>query len=179
MINHAELDSVFQKFNFNDYKWIAADSIVVAQWVRMKCTFGCTGYGKTAMCPPNMPAVADCERFVREYTDAVLLRFSHQADNPADRHPWSAPINMDLLKLEREIFLRGYQKAFILLMSQCPICAECVASKDDCRNPKLARPAAEAFAIDLFSTVRASDYPITVLSDYSDVMNRYAILLVQ
>jgi len=33
-------------------------------------------------------------------------------------------------------------------------------------------------AIDVFSTVRKLGYPIEVLKDYSEEMNRYAILLV-
>jgi hypothetical protein len=34
-------------------------------------------------------------------------------------------------------------------------------------------------AIDVFSTVRQYGYPIEVLSDYSQAMNRYAFLLVE
>jgi len=34
-------------------------------------------------------------------------------------------------------------------------------------------------AIDVFSTVRQVGYPIQVLSDYDQAMNRYAFLLVE
>jgi hypothetical protein len=34
-------------------------------------------------------------------------------------------------------------------------------------------------AVDVFSTARAAGYPIEVLSDYDQTMNRYAILLVR
>jgi len=33
--------------------------------------------------------------------------------------------------------------------------------------------------VDLFSTVRNCGYPIELLKDYSEEMNRYAILLVE
>lgn len=34
----------------------------------------------------------------------------------------------------------------------------------------------EALAVDVFSTVRQVGYPIEVLTDYSEAMNRYAFL---
>jgi len=34
-------------------------------------------------------------------------------------------------------------------------------------------------AIDVFATVRKLGYPIEVLKDYSEEMNRYAILLIE
>jgi hypothetical protein len=34
-------------------------------------------------------------------------------------------------------------------------------------------------AVDVFSTVRQLGYPIQVLRDYSETMNRYAFLLVE
>ena len=43
----------------------------------------------------------------------------------------------------------------------------------------LARPTPEALAVDVYSTVRAIGYPIQVLSDYTQEMNRYALLLIE
>jgi hypothetical protein len=37
----------------------------------------------------------------------------------------------------------------------------------------------EALAVDVFSTVRKYGFPIEVLSDFSQAMNRYAFLLVE
>jgi hypothetical protein len=34
-------------------------------------------------------------------------------------------------------------------------------------------------AVDVFSTVRSMGYPIEVLSDYRQTMNRYAFLLIE
>ncbi|MHB1357924.1 MAG: DUF2284 domain-containing protein [Anaerolineae bacterium] len=44
---------------------------------------------------------------------------------------------------------------------------------------ELARPVPEALGIDLFSTIRACGSPIEVLTEYTQTMNRYAILLVE
>ena len=38
-----------------DAKVIRADQVVVRNWVRWKCRFGCNSYGKFLMCPPYAP----------------------------------------------------------------------------------------------------------------------------
>jgi hypothetical protein len=45
--------------------------------------------------------------------------------------------------------------------------------------PRQARPSPESMAVDVFSTVRQVGYPIEVLSDYAQAMNRYAFLLLE
>ena len=69
------LDAIFKKKGYTDYKWIDPQRIIVSQWVRMKCKFGCGGYGRIAACPPYTPSVAECEQFFSEYSDAVILHF--------------------------------------------------------------------------------------------------------
>lgn len=173
------LDELFLTYGLADFRWLPAANIVVAQWVRMKCIFGCEDYGKNATCPPNAPAVADCECFMREFSDAVVFRFSKSIPDAEQRKLWCRDINSKLLKLDRDVFLLGYQKAFMMLMENCPLCEECVSCPDDCRHPRAARPTVEGMAVDLFSTVRSVGYPLEVLRDFSEPMNRYAILLVQ
>ena len=34
-----------------DAKVIRADQVVVREWVRWKCRFGCNSYGRSLMCP--------------------------------------------------------------------------------------------------------------------------------
>ena len=111
------IDAIFKKKGYNDYKWIDPQKIVVSQWVRMKCQFGCGEYGQCAACPPNTPSVAECERFFAEYSNAIILHFEGTMKKPEDRHAWSRKINAKLLKLEREVFLAGYERAFLLLMA--------------------------------------------------------------
>jgi len=67
-----------------------------------------------------------------------------------------------LLKLEREVFIAGHQKAFLLFMDSCGLCAECVGKRETGKNPRLARPSPEAMAIDVFATVRHYGYPIEI-----------------
>lgn len=173
------LEALFSKHNCTDYKWINPKDIVVGQWVRMKCMFGCVDYGKNASCPPNVPSVSECRKFFNEYESAVIFHFAKAVDKPEDRFLWTREVNLSLVALERGVFLSGYQKAFILLIDSCSLCDECVEVRSECKNPQLARPMAEAMAIDVYSTVREYGYPIQVLTDYSQTMNRYAFLLIE
>ena len=80
------IDAIFHEKGYADYKWVDPKKIMVAQWVRMKCMFGCGEYGRGAACPPNTPTVAECERFFIEYSDAVILHFDGTMEKPEDRH---------------------------------------------------------------------------------------------
>ncbi len=173
-----QIDVILHSSNYTDYKWIDTQQIVVAQWVRMKCMFGCGEYGHGGTCPPNTPPVPECERFFKEYTDAIVLHFTGKMDKPEDRHAWSAKINAALINLERAVFLAGFERSFVLFMDSCSFCKECTSSRETCDKPRMARPAPEAMAVDVYSTVRRIGYEIRVLTDYDQKMNRYAFLMV-
>lgn len=173
-----QVERLIRDHGYQDFRWLDPREIVVAHWVRMKCQFGCAEYGHNACCPPATPAVEECARFFREYQRAVVLRFSTRVERPEERHAWTRAINLRLLKLERELFLAGHRKAFLLFMDSCGLCEECAAERTRCKTPRQARPAPEAMAVDVFSTVRPLGLPLEVLTDYGQEMNRYAFLLV-
>jgi Predicted metal-binding protein len=177
-MNNKELEEKFKKHQFTEYKWLDPNKIVVSQWVRMKCHFGCNEYGVTATCPPNVPPVSECERFFREYKRAVVFHFEKRVPKPEDRFAWTRKVNLKLLKLEKDIFLSGHEKAFLLFLDSCNICPECPGKKEECREPKMARPTPEALGVDVYKTVRQIGYSIQVLPDYSQKMNRFAFLLI-
>ena len=179
MDNRAELEQLFREHGCADFVWMNPQDIVVAQWVRMKCTFGCGEYGHNASCPPNTPSVPECRQFFSEYSDAVIFHFPKAVENPDDRHAWSRGVNLGLVKLERAVFLAGYPRAFLLAMDSCSLCTECTGTRAACKSPRQSRPSPEAMAVDVFSTVRKVGYPIQVLSDYTQTMNRYAFLLIE
>jgi predicted metal-binding protein len=179
MPDREALEAVFRKHGCTEFTWIDPKKIVVAQWVRMKCRFGCDEYGRTATCPPNVPSVEECRTFFNDYTEAAVFHFAKRVDKPEDRHVWTRSISRKLLDVEREVFIAGHRKAFVLFMDSCTLCPECAGTKADCRNPEGARPTPEAMAVDVFATVRPYGLPIEVLADYSGTMNRYAFLLVE
>lgn len=179
MDTRERIESIIQKHGYTDFKWMDPAEVVVSQWVRMKCLYGCNEYGKTATCPPHAPSVSECEKFFREYDKAVVFRFEKEVKKPEDRFAWTREVNLKLSRLEKDVFCSGFEKAFLLFMDSCNICKSCPGEKQECKQPKTARPTPEALGVDVYSTVRKLGYPIQVLADYADTMNRYAFLLIE
>jgi predicted metal-binding protein len=178
-MDRAELESIFKKHGFGDFTWIKASDIETAQWVRMKCTYGCGSFGHKAKCPPHAPSFEECERFFSEYEHVVLFHFSVKLDNPDTKYAYTKKVNSDLLKVERDVFLADYRKALLFFMDECQLCTSCPGTPQECVNPRSARPSPESFCVDVFTTVRKFGYPIHVLKDYDQEMNRYAFLMVE
>jgi predicted metal-binding protein len=174
-----KIEELAKHFGAEECKWTSGKEVQVGQWVRFKCMFGCESYGKKGGCPPAVPPVPECRALFAEYDRILVMRLSTKLEDPEDRKKWCLKRNAKLLKLEREVFLSGYHKVFLLKMDECRMCKDCAATRIDCKNPKLARPSPEALAVDVFGTVRALGFPIEVLSEYDQTMNRYAFLLVE
>jgi len=173
------IDAIVRHHGYSDYKWFDPKAIIVSQWVRMKCEYGCPSYARIASCPPNTPSVQECRRFFSEYTAGLVFHFQKVAPEREVRLAWSAKTNVALTKVERDVFLAGYPKAFLLFMDSCHICPECVATRSECKEPKLSRPSPEGMSVDVYATVRQLGFPIEVLTDPSHRMDRYAFLLVE
>jgi predicted metal-binding protein len=174
-----QLNDILFGHGFTDFKLMDTKDTIVSQWVRLKCMFGCSHYGKNGCCPPYVPSVTECREFFSEYKTAVLVRLEKAMNKPEERFAWSREMNMQLLKVERDVFLAGWHKSFLLFMDECRLCSKCAESKLDCKNPRDARPSIESFAVDVFATVRKQGFPIKVLKDYDENMNRYAILMLE
>ncbi|OQB27061.1 MAG: hypothetical protein BWY10_01662 [Chloroflexi bacterium ADurb.Bin180] len=175
----ANLSQLIESMGFADWAWIEPKDIQVAQWVRLKCMFGCREYGRNASCPPNLPSVEECRQAIGEYRSAAILHFPKKLAKPEDRHDWSKEVNARLLELEKAVFLAGYYKAFLLAMDSCALCGTCAGERTACKNPRAARPSPEAMGVDVFATARAAGFPIEVLRDTKQEMNRYALLLIE
>jgi len=172
-----KIESILREQGFSDFAWIDPRSIVVAHWVRIKCIFGCEDYGM-ATCPPNTPSVQDCDSFFKEYKRCILVRlnvFAHKENYPS---AWSKKATKGLLEAERQIFLLGYEKTFLLNQTCCGICGECKSTRIDCVDKKHSRPSPEAFAVDVYSTVRNAGMEIHVIPETPSQINRIALILV-
>ena len=179
MADRNALEAIFNKHGFEDYKWVNPAEFQVRQWVRMKCEFGCPSYGQCGTCPPNVPHIDECREFFEEYSSAVIFRITQKFENPDDRSLWSRDVNKTLLNVERETFTSGCYKAFLLFMDECRLCGDCAGNREECYKPSEARPSAEALGVDVFATVRNFGFPIQVLTEPTQKMNRYAFLLVE
>ena len=66
----------------------------------------------------------------------------------------------------------------MLFMDSCCFCRECSGRREACEKPRMARPAPEAMAVDVYSTVRRFGFEINVRTDYDQTMDRFAFLMV-
>lgn len=171
------VDAILDAAGFADRIWVAPSTMIVSQWVRMKCMFGCPDYGKNASCPPNVPSVSECRELLSEYSDAVLIHLA--CDVPAEvRKEWCRSKQKALLEAEKKIFLGGHERAFLLSFDNCELCDECASSPSACRLPYIRRPTMEAFAIDVYSSVRQYGYAISVRKNLNETADRFALMLV-
>jgi len=146
-------------------KIIRAKSIVTAEWVRLKCRFGCDGYGRRLTCPPCSPAPEETRRMLKEYRHALLVHGDEYAD-----------IQKIVSALEREIFLDGFHKAFALASGPCQLCERC---GEFCKYPEKARPAMEACGIDVYTTARNNGFPIQVVRKRDCGGDYYGVVLIE
>lgn len=178
-MDRKKIELIICENGYNDFKWISGSDVVVSQWPRFKCMFGCSNYGKKGNCPPSVPTIRECREFFNEYENIAVIHIQKTLDDPKDRKAWSRKTNLHLLNLEKAAFLAGNHKAFLLFMDECQICEECPGNRIECKNLQLSRPTPEALGVDVFATVRKLGYPIEVLTDYTQEMNRYSFLMIK
>jgi predicted metal-binding protein len=151
-----------------DAKVISPKSIVTASWVRMKCQYGCGGYGQRLTCPPHSPTPAQTAELLRSYQTAILVHGDDHTD-----------VSDIVAALEREIFLDGRYKAFAMGSGPCRHCRACNLDARECRHPEKARPAMEACGIDVYQTARNNGFPIEVVRDETGDQNYYGVVLIE
>jgi predicted metal-binding protein len=147
-------------------KVIGPATVDTSEWVRWKCQFGCGGYGSSLCCPPHSPRPAQTRRMLDEYKRAVLF------ESPRLETKEIA------VRLERELFLAGYYKAFGLGAGPCRLCDAC-GFEEGCRHPQQARPAMEASGIDVFATVRKHGFEIEVVGGRDHPQHYFGLVLVE
>jgi predicted metal-binding protein len=178
MVDKDKIESILKNQELIDFKWINPKDIIVAHWVRVKCTFGCSDYG-LGTCPPNTPSVNECDKFFKEYESALIIRLNKFADKNSYPSVWSKEMTNKLLDIEREIFLKGFQKVFLLNQTCCSLCKDCSGNRIDCKDKIRSRPSPESFAVDVYKTARNAGLDIHVVAENPSEMNRIAILLIE
>ena len=180
-----------------DLRLIPAEIIVVSDWVRMKCRYGCDNYGKHLGCPPFTPKPDETRAVISEYRYAALARFRVEADPKLaakqSRRALSnsaAKVQKTMAELERTAFLAGCYKAFSMSAMPCALCEACVIEemqkKDQaifpldgikCRNKDIMRPSMEACGIDVFKTLTNAGCKPEVLKSTRENVELYGLIL--
>ncbi|HJW74855.1 MAG TPA: DUF2284 domain-containing protein [Thermoleophilia bacterium] len=160
-------------------KLVDPSNVATAEWVRMKCRYGCPDYGTSAMCPPATPAPEETRRLLDEYDAALLLRVAVPAGDDAAEQ--SRRLSCIAMTVERELFLAGFHKAFAIIAGGfCSPCdtRECLPA-GCCLFAEHARPPMAASGIDVFATTAAVGWPLEVVSDGDHPYRLFALVLVR
>lgn len=169
-----------KQYSIKSIQPFSTDDIVLAQWVNLKCRYGCSQYKANWSCPPATPDLAEIRTIFNEYS-TVLLLVSDQSRN--DFYKDSNRNRTDQVKhwkgivsLERMLFLKGYDKAFSLVSGACSLCKKC-AYPDACRFPMEKRPTVESFCIDLVGTLKNLGIDIKIAKELKETFKYYSLIL--
>lgn len=170
---------------------IRPDEVVVSNWVRLKCQFGCPSYAKKLSCPPYSPTPEDTKKVLDEYSSAYLIGYegstvfkNYNKDEIDKLFPKMLnDMRKSLFEIERHVFLSGYYKSFVYgFCGPCKTCEVCVVEDGilSCRYATEHRPSMEAAGIDVFKTVKNAGLELEVQGDRNvDELRMYTLLLVE
>jgi predicted metal-binding protein len=141
-------------------KLIPVRNVVTAEWVRLKCQFGCSGFGKRLCCPPHTPTPTEMHRVLSGYRRALIYSYACKS---GDYRKTQRRMHALVAGIERAAFLDGFYKAFGLGAGPCRLCKECNVT-GLCRHPYEARPSMESCGIDVYATARNSGFELNVVT---------------
>lgn len=156
------------KLGAHDARQISTETIVTAPWVRVKCQYGCDGYGQRLTCPPYSLTPEETAQMLKDYQIAVLIHSDDHID-----------ITSIVTRIEREALFDGYYKAFGMGAGPCRLCDECNIEDGECLHPEDARPSMESCGIDVFQTARNNGFPIEVVKNHNCEQNYYGVVLIE
>ena len=135
-------------------------------WVKAKCAYGCSQYGRRWSCPPHTMSQTDFQELLGCYSRALLV---------VGQPPLRA-FQEQLLELEREAFLGGFKKALVFSGGPCCWCESC--ADEQCRFPEKRRPSLESCGCDVFALAESCGIPVAPLKSSDDFVQYIGLLLV-
>ena len=152
----------------------------LAEWVGLKCRYGCSQFGTNWSCPPATPELPQARAIISEYSLALLLVGSQKCTNfylnNSKKRSEQVRYWKGTVSLERHLFLHGYDKAFSLVSGSCSLCKKC-AYPAACRFPTEKRPTIESLAVDVIGTLKNLGIDTKVARDPKELFKYYAIIL--
>ena len=188
------LEAELEKMAFKDGACVIMpinpNEVVVGNWVRLKCQYGCPSYAKKLSCPPYSPTPEDTRKVLGEYSKAYIIGYNRSIfkeygnDSFGEIFPKALKkIRKSILELEKYAFLSGYYKSFTYgFCGPCTLCKQCSAENGDltCKLPKESRPSMEAAGMDVFKTVRNLGLELEVQNEINqDDLRMYTLLLLE
>ncbi len=154
---------------------IDTKNVVVGNWVRLKCQYGCGGYGQCLTCPPYSPTPDFTKKMISEYSKGLLMQT--QKVVLVDRPRLGSKLRNIVAGLEREIFLDGYYKAFGMASGPCRFCKAC-DTQEPCKHPYRARPSMEACGIDVYQTAKNCGFELEVVKTEDSPYSYVGLILI-
>jgi predicted metal-binding protein len=152
---------------FDDVLEIATDSVIVTEFAKNKCAFGCSS-ANLKHCQANEIPFDETARLLASYSRAFLIKGT----------PGTGEFQRKILEAERLAFTGGFHKAFAFWAGPCHICPSCDLEKP-CLNTKNRRPSMEGSGIDVFETVRNNGETLKTLAARDEFIKYYGLLLLE
>ena len=131
-----------------DARLLETNRVVFDPRSHLKCRFGCGRWGKYWTCPPHLATSSgNFQEAFDRYKTAMILK---TADPKKGQEV--------TLAIEREAMLSG-GCIFAFGLALCVQCEAC-AYPEPCRYPHLARPAMDAFGVDIGKTVEPLGFQV-------------------
>jgi len=156
-------------------KIVPVRNVVAAEWVRLKCQFGCGGFGKRLCCPPHTPLPEQMKRVLTAYRHALIYSY---VCTPSNYTLKRSRMQRLVPAIERAMFLDGYYKAFGLVAGPCRFCRACDVT-GRCKHPCQARPSMESCGIDVYATARNSGIKLEVATREDGPSKHINLILIE
>lgn len=188
----------------SDAKIIPTNKVIIEDRVVLKCKVGCNNYGKTLACPPYTPSAEEFRKIVSEYSYALFMKFTLNAQaepevldklTAAETDPtvskqikekaakfwqdWKDDKRKMLqivVDLEKAAMNKGYSLAISFVSGHCQLCEICNTETRICRNPNLARWSEDAVGVNVKKT--AENAGISVAFPFAKNPESFALLLI-
>lgn len=152
---------------FDDVMEITPDSVVVTEFAKNKCAFGCSS-ANLKHCQANEIPFEETRRLITSYSRAFLIKGT----------PETGDFQRKILAAERLAFTGGFHKAFAFWAGPCHICPSCDLEAP-CLNTKNRRPSMEGSGIDVFETIRNNGEALKTLAAKDEYVKYYGLLLLE
>ncbi len=187
-----------------DAKIIPANQVIVEDRVVLKCKIGCIHYGKTLACPPYTPTAEEFRKIVGEYSYAMFMKFTSNAQaepevlaklSVAETDPTVPPaikakaaafwqtwkddkrkMLQSVVDLEKAAMKEGYNLAIAFVSGHCQLCEKCNTQSRICAHPELARWSEDAVGVNVKKT--AANAGIKVTFPFAKTPESFALLLI-
>lgn len=161
----------------SDVKLISVDRITVEDEVVEMCSANqCSGYGKSANCPPHVMGPGEARALIGNYEKALFFKIdvSPQLLLSEDRHKIFKKVFLIASRLEALAIEHGFLETKGMAAGSCkPVfckgrSCEALLEGGECSYPSLARPSMEAVGINVFKLAKEVGWDIYLILEESD-----------